>query len=52
MVSQVSRSLAGQVCMRDQLAGPCMVGWEELITGLLLSSSVVVIVWRGKPFSG
>ena len=36
----------------DQLAGPCMVLWEELITGLLLSSSVVVVVLRGNLLSG
>ena len=39
-------------CEDDGLAGPCMVFWEELITGFMLSCSVVVIVLRGNLFWG
>ena len=44
--------LARIACEDDGLPGPCMVLWEELITGLLFSSSVVVIVLRGNLFWG
>ena len=48
MVSEVARSLAGQVCMRGRPAAWAVHGcylllWEELKTGLLLSSFVVVL---------
>ena len=36
--------LARIACRDDQLAGPCMVLWEELIIGLLFSFSIVVII--------
>ena len=57
MVSQVSRSLAGQELPEVLPAtwavhGGCMVLWEEIKTGLLLSSSVVVIILRVTCFQG